>query len=221
FAARAHPACDGEAARLRLLAAVLRLECDGPLAADRRDVERERLWRTDVRLAEAAEQDAKHRVRVRSRTHRRPHVGAHRVLIDDDGGRQTFQDVDVGPSEARHEPLQEVAVRLVDHALRLGSDGVEDQRALTGPGHAREHGQAPLGYLDGDVLEVVLARTMDTDQVVAVGWMRTHRRPRCDTQTWGSLFRSIGAIVVEAVWRRFSEPDQRTVLQGQKFSPIA
>jgi hypothetical protein len=99
-------------------------------AARGRDVERERLRRSEVRPAEAAEQDPQHRVRVRHRPYRRARVRAQALLVDDDRRREAVEDVDVGPGEGRHEPLHERAVRLVDEALRLGGDGAEHERAL-------------------------------------------------------------------------------------------
>ena len=77
--------------------------------------------------------------------------------------------VDVGPRQRRHEALHERAVGLVDHPLRLGGDRAEHQRALARAGDAGEHRQPALRDLDADVLEVVLARALHADQVVAVG----------------------------------------------------
>src|SRR5205085_10707440 len=74
----------------------------------------------------------------------------------------------VGPRQGGHEALHEGAVRLVDHALRLGGDGVEHQRALAGAGDSGEDREPALRDLDADVLEVVLARPVHPDQVVAV-----------------------------------------------------
>ena len=148
-------------------------------AADRGDVERERLRRADVRLAEPAEQDAQHRVRVGGGADRGAGVGAHPLLVDDDRGRQPVEDVDVGPGQRRHEALHERAVGLVDQPLRLGGDRAEDQRALARAGDAGEDGQPALRDLDADVLEVVLARAVHADQVVAVGG-GVHRRWRRD-----------------------------------------
>ena len=74
-----------------------------------------------------------------------------------------------GRASVRHEALHEGAVGLVDHPLRLGGDRAEDQRALARSGDAREHRQPPLRELDADVLEVVLPRALDADQVVGVG----------------------------------------------------
>src|SRR5690606_25937283 len=52
--------------------------------------------------------------------------------------------------------------------LRLGGDGAEDQRALTGSGDTGEHGQPAFRDVDVDVPEVVLPRPPDADHVVTV-----------------------------------------------------
>ena len=95
--------------------------------------------------------------------------GAHALLVDDDRRRQPFEHVDLGPGQRRHEALHERAVGLVDQPLRLGGDGAEDERRLARPRDAGEHRQPPLGDLDADVLQIVLARALDDDEVVAVG----------------------------------------------------
>jgi len=148
---------------------------------DRGDVEGERAGRADVRLPEPAEEDAQHRVRIGGGADGRAGVGDHSLLVDDDRGRQPFEQVDLGPRERRHEALHEGAVGLVDQPLRLRGDRVEHQRALARAGDAGEHRQPALGDLDADVLEVVHARAVHADQVVAVGKVQRRRllvRPR-------------------------------------------
>ena len=139
---------------------------------DRGDVEGERVGRADVRLSEPAEQDPQHRVGVGGGADRGAGVGAHPLLVDDDRGRQPFEHVDVGPRQRRHEALHEGAVGLVDQPLRLRGDRVEHQRALARARDAGEHRQPALRDLDADVLEVVLARAVHADQIVAVGDVR-------------------------------------------------
>ena len=51
-----------------------------------------------MRLAEATEQNAQHRVGVGDGADRRARVGAHALLVDDDRSRQTFQYVDFRPA---------------------------------------------------------------------------------------------------------------------------
>ena len=139
------------------------------------DVEGERRRRADVRCSQPAEQDSQHRVGVGRRAHGGARVGPHPLLVDDDRRREALEAVDIGPREIGHEALHEGAVGLVDHALRLGGDRGEHQRALARPRHPGEHGQAPLGQLDADVLEVVLASALHPDEVVAVGDCRGGR----------------------------------------------
>ena len=148
------------------------LDRDRAARSDRGDVEGERVGRADVRLPEPAEQDAQHRVGVGGGADRGAGVGAHPLLVDDDRGRQPFEHVDLGPRQRRHEALHEGAVGLVDQPLRLRGDRAEHQRALARAGDAGEHRQPALRDLDADVLEVVHARAVHADQIVAVGDVR-------------------------------------------------
>ena len=122
-----------------------------------------------MRLPEPAEQDAQHRVGVGRGADGGPRVRAHPLLVDDDRRRQALQEIDLGPRQRRHEALHERAVGLVDQPLRLRGDRAEHQRALARAGDAGEHRQPALRDLDADVLEVVHARALHADQVVAVG----------------------------------------------------
>ena len=142
----------------------------------RGDVEGERRRAADVGLAEAAEQAAQHGVGVGDGTERRPRVRAEALLVDEDGGGQPLEDVDVGPGQGRHEDLDEGRVGLVDQPSRLRGDRVEHQGALARARDAGEHGQPALRDLDADVLEVVHARALHADQVVAVGGVQRWRR---------------------------------------------
>ena len=132
-------------------------------------------------LPEPAEEDAQHRVGVGGGADGGAGVGAHPLLVDDDRRRQPVEHVDVGPRQRRHEALHEGAVGLVDQPLRLGGDRAEHQRALARAGDAGEHRQPALRDLDADVLEVVHARALHADQIVAVGNVQRRRlrvRPR-------------------------------------------
>ena len=131
--------------------------------------------------AEPAEEDAQHRVGVGRGADRRAGVGPHPLLVDDDRGRQPFEYVDLGPRQRRHEALHEGAVGLVDQPLGLRGDRAEHQRALARARDAGEHRQPALRDLDADVLEVVHARAVHADQIVAVGIVprgRLRARPR-------------------------------------------
>ena len=175
------PPVTAEGRLLRLGLAGAALDRDRAARPDRGDVEGERVGRADVRLPEPAEEDAQHRVGVGGGADRGAGVGAHPLLVDDDRGRQPVEHVDLGPRQRRHEALHEGAVGLVDQPLRLRGDRAEHQRALARAGDAGEHRQPALRDLDADVLEVVHARAVHADQVVAVGDVQRRRlrvRPR-------------------------------------------
>ena len=179
FAARTHAAGAGEGLSHGLAGTAF--DRDRTARPDRGDVEGERVGRADVRLPESAEEDAQHRVGVGGGADRGAGVGTHPLLVDDDRGRQPFEYVDLGPRQRRHEALHEGAVGLVDQPLRLRGDRAEHQRALARAGDAGEHRQPALRDLDADVLEVVHARAVHADQIVAVGNVQRRRlrvRPR-------------------------------------------
>ena len=168
LAARAH-AAEAVERRLLRLGLATAFDRDPTARPDRRDVERVGAGRADVGLAEPAEEDAQHRVGVGGGADGGAHVGAHPLLVDADRGRQPLEHVDLGPCERRHEALYEGAVGLVDQPLRLRGDRAEHQRALARARDAGEHRQPALRDLDADVLEVVHARAVHADQLVAVG----------------------------------------------------
>jgi hypothetical protein len=114
----AHTAGDAEAASLldRLTAAPHRYRAG---SADRGDIERVRLRRSDVRAGKSAEQDPEHGVGIGRRALSGPGGRHQPVLIDGDRGRQPVEDVDIGAGERGHEPLHERAIRLIDHPLGL------------------------------------------------------------------------------------------------------
>ena len=167
LAARTHAAETVEGRLLGLRLAAPRSTVIAAAGLHRGDVERVRVGRADVRLPEPAEEDAQHRVGVGGGADGGAGVGAHPLLVDDDRRRQPLEQVDVGPRQRRHEALHEGAVGLVDQPLRLRGDRVEHQRALARAGDAGEHRQPALRDLDADVLEVVHARAVHADQIVA------------------------------------------------------
>src|SRR5665647_2323063 len=63
--------------------------------------------------------------------------------------------METAPAPLIEATLNECAVGLIDHPLRLRGDRVEHQRALARAGDAGEHRQPALRDLDADVLEVV------------------------------------------------------------------
>ena len=195
LAARTHAAqVDHVADHVLLDPAAGLLRAHHPARLPRRDVERERRGGTDVRRAQPAEEDPEHRVGVGRGADGGAGVGAHPLLVDDDRRRQPLEQVDLGPRQRRHEALHEGAVGLVDQPLRLRGDRAEDQRALARAGDAGEHRQPALRDLDADVLEVVHARALHADQVVAVGVVqrpgRAHRVSICRAGPSGRQWRS-------------------------------
>ena len=143
-----------------------------PTRPRRRDVEGERCRPADVRLAEAAEQAAQHRVGVGDGPERGARIGTQALLVDQDRGGQPLEDVDLGSGQVRHEHLDERRVGLVDQPSRLRGDRAEHERALARARDAGEHGQPALRDLDADVLEVVDPRALHADQLVAVAGSR-------------------------------------------------
>jgi hypothetical protein len=74
-----------------------------------------------------------------------------------------------GARRAAHHALQEGCVGLIDEALRLGGDGVDDQGALSRSGDAGEDGELALRDVEGEIPQIVLAGSLDADAVVRVG----------------------------------------------------
>ncbi len=130
----------------------------------RRVVERVRRGRPGARGAVPGEQDADHRVDVRHGADRRPGVAADRPLVDDDRGGEVLQAVRVRPLELGQPVADEPRIRLVQLALRLHRDRVEDDRRLPRPRNAGEHGEPAFRDAEGDVLEVVLAGSGQGDE---------------------------------------------------------
>jgi hypothetical protein len=191
LAARAHAAGDAEAALL-LRRAAARSTVTAPRPLIDATLKENALGEPMCGLPEPAEEDAQHRVGVGGGADRGAGVGAHPLLVDDDRRRQPVEDVDLGPRQRRHEALHEGAVGLVDQPLRLRGDRAEHQRALARAGDAGEHRQPALRDLDADVLEVVHARAVHADQVVAVGGPRWQSAQPCSqiardgAQRWSS-----------------------------------
>lgn len=120
-------------------------------------------------LAEAAEEDAEHRVGIGCGANGGAGVAAHSLLVDDDGGANPLEAVDFGAGEGWHEALDEGAVGFIDEPLRLGGDGSKDEGRLAGARDAGEDGEPALGDVERDVLEVVLAGAAHLNPVVTVG----------------------------------------------------
>src|SRR5205823_1318833 len=93
-------------------------------------------------------------------------VAAGGLLIDGDGRRQPLDVVHVGLVHLAEE-LAGVGAQALDVApLTFRVEGVEGERGLAGPGETGDHHELIAGYLQVDVLEVVLTRALDEDSVV-------------------------------------------------------
>ena len=152
---------------------------DRPGPGNGGDIERERLLATDVGFPETAEKNAELGVRIGGGSERGTGVCAQPFLVDDDRGGQAAEKIDVRPVEGGLETLHEGRAGFVDHPLRLGRDGVEDQRRLPGTGNPGEHRETAFRKIDVHVLQVVLPGAADPDQVVGVSGMGIrHGAPR-------------------------------------------
>ncbi len=89
-----------------------------------------------------------------------------RLLVDRDRGREPLDEVDVGLVHLSEELPCVGRQRLDVAALPLGEDRVERQGRLSGAREPGEDDQRVARKVEGDVLEVVLARTPD-DQLVS------------------------------------------------------
>ena len=126
LALRAHSAVDGEGPAFDLLALAL-VDTHRAFPAQRGHVEGVGVGRPEVRFCQTSEEGAQLRIDVRDRTHGGSRVRSDPFLIDEDGRRQSFEDIDFGSGHRGHEALDERGIGLVDHPLGLGGDGVEDQ----------------------------------------------------------------------------------------------
>ena len=132
---------------------VERLPCDRP-AADRA-----------VRAPDAGVQEAEVVVDLGDRADGRPRVARGRLLVDRDRRREPVDRVHVGLLHHLQELPGVGGERLDVAALALGVDRVERERGLARAGQARDaHERAPRNA-DRDVLQVVLAGTVN-DQLV-------------------------------------------------------
>jgi hypothetical protein len=88
----------------------------------------------------------------------------HRVLLLEGHRRTDLLDaIDVGPVDAVQEHPGIGRERLDVAPLALGEERVEGQRGFSGAGDAGDDGEAIVGNLERDVLEVVLARSLDPE----------------------------------------------------------
>ena len=165
---------------------LLLLSVDGhaALGRDRGHVERVGAGAARAGLGGAGEEHAQRRRDVRGGTKRRARVGGHGLLPHDDGGGEPLQAVDIRARQRLHEALDETGVGLVDQALRLRGDGVENERGLAGARHAGEDGELALGDVDADAAEVVIAGAGHTDEIMHVLHHKTRATPSTGGRGW-------------------------------------
>ena len=119
-----------------------------------------------VGMADPRPQQAQVVVDLGDRADRRPRVPRGGLLVDRDRRRQPLDRVDVGLVHLAQELPRVGRQRLDVAALALGVDRVEGKARLTGPGEPGDDDQGVARQLEGDVLEIVLARTRDADAVI-------------------------------------------------------
>src|SRR5690606_18878988 len=97
------------------------------------------------------------------RADRRARIVARRLLLDRDGRRQPFDQVDVGLLHQLQELPGVGRERLDIAALALRVEGVERERGLARTRQAGDHHEAFARNVEADVLEVVRAGAADSD----------------------------------------------------------
>ncbi len=112
------------------------------------------------------------------RSDRRARVLRHRLLLDRDGRREPLDRVDVGLLHLLEELPGVGRERLDVAALALGVEGVEGERRLARARHTGDDHQPVPRDLQGDVLEVVLARAAHHDRVHRGGILAPLRAAR-------------------------------------------
>ena len=90
---------------------------------------------------------------------RRARVAAGRLLLDEDGRRKSVDQIDIGLLH-HFQKLARLGPRALDMAaLAFGIDRVEGEARLARAGQARDDDELFARDVEGDVLEVMLART--------------------------------------------------------------
>ncbi len=115
--------------------------------------------------ADPREQQAHIVVDLGHRAHGRPGVARGGLLLDRDGRREALDGIDVRLLHQLQE-LPGVGRQALDiAALPLGIDRVEGEGRFARARQPRQHDQAVAGHVDIDVLEVVLARAANPDEL--------------------------------------------------------
>jgi hypothetical protein len=116
-----------------------------------------------VHAADLGEEQAQVVVQLGGGAHRGAR-GAHRVLLlERDGGPDVLDAVHVGPIEALQEHAGVGGQRLDVAPLAFCEERVEGQGGLARAGDPGDHGDAVVGNVDGDVLQVVLPGSLDPE----------------------------------------------------------
>ena len=127
-----------------------------------------------VRVADAREEQAQVVVDLRHRADRGTRVAAGALLVDGDGRREPLDVVDVRLLHLAQELAGVGGEALHVAALALRVDGVEGQAGLAAAGQPGDDDQPVPRQLDGDVLEVVLARAAHDEQILGHTRSVTH-----------------------------------------------
>ena len=115
------------------------------------------------------------------------------LLLDRDRRREPLDGVDVRLLHLLEELPGVRGERLHVAALSLGEERVERQRRLARAGQPREHHQLVARQVEVDVLEIVLARAADRDELAGGGCGNCCARPwRVDFVSHGNL--SVGEV---------------------------
>ena len=117
------------------------------------------------RHADRGEQQAQVVVDLGDGADRRARVLRGGLLLDRDRGREPVDGVDVGLVHLLEELARVRRQRLDVAPLPLGEQGVERERRLPRPRHAGDHDEPVARDVEIDVLQVVLARTADGDDL--------------------------------------------------------
>jgi hypothetical protein len=83
------------------------------------------------------------------------------LLLDGDGRREPFYLINVGTLDAADELARVCRERFDETALALCVNGIEGERRFARTRYTRYYGELVARYLNVDVLEVVLARTLN------------------------------------------------------------
>ena len=140
---------------------------DGDQVADRHRVDVRHRIPVDpgrrCRSSGRREQPSHQRADIRHRSHAGAWTAPERLLVHHHRQAKVLDRVDVRVPDRWKERPHEHAEVVVELALRLRADGVEDQRRLAGARHPGDHRDGALGEAQGHVPEVVLPRAPDLD----------------------------------------------------------